>query len=95
MCFRNVYPLGLTSAKLVSRAVAVEVVALAELSTVPLLGVLSLLALACAAHAVSVVAADVGAIVFTAGPVHVLCGYVVTAAFTLSTHTALVTSTTR
>lgn len=85
----------LTSTQLVSRAVTVEVVTFAELATVPLLWVFSLLALTCATHTVSVVAADVRAVVFAAGSVHVLCGHIVAAAFTLSTHTSFVTPETR
>lgn len=60
------------------------------LAAVPLLGVVSLLALARAAHTVPIVAADVRAIVLAAGPVHVLRGHVVAAAFTLSAHTAFI-----
>lgn len=81
----------LTSAQLVSRAVTVEVVTLAVLATVSLLGIVSLLAFACATHTVSVVAANVGAVVFAAGAVHVLRSHLVAAAFTLSAHTAFVT----
>lgn len=81
----------LTSTQFVSRAVTVEVVALAELATVPLLWVGSLLALACATHAFSVVAADVCAVVFTAGLIHVVCSHVVATAFAISTHTAFET----
>ncbi len=85
----------LTSTQFVSRAVTVEVVTLAVLSAVPLLRVVSLLALTRAAHAVSVVAADVGAVVFTAGPVHVFRGHIVAAAFALSAHTSFITPETR
>lgn len=85
----------LTATQFVSRTVTVEVVTLAVLAAVPLLRVVSLLALTCAAHAVSVVAADVGPVVFTAGPVHVLCGHVVAAALTLSAHTAFITPETK
>lgn len=85
------YPVALTSAQFVSRAVTVEVVALAVLAAVPLLRVVSLLALTCAAHAVSVVAADVSTVVFTTSPIHVLCGHVVAAAFTPSAHTSIIT----
>lgn len=81
----------LTSTQFVSRAVTVEVVTLAELAAVPFLWVGSLLALACAAHAFSVVAADVRAVVFTAGLIHVVCSHVVAAAFAISTHTAFKT----
>lgn len=81
----------LTSTQLVARAVTVEVVTLAELAAVPLLGVFPLLALTCATHTVSAVAADVRAVVFTAGSVHVLCGHVVAAAFTQSANTSLIT----
>lgn len=81
----------LTSAQLVSGAVAVEVVALAELAAVPLLGVVPLLALARAAHAVAVAAADVRAVVLAAGAVHVLGGHVVAAAFALPPDAPLVT----
>lgn len=83
----RVHPLHrLTSAELVSRAVAVEVVTLAELPAVPLLRVLPRLALAGAAHALPVVAADVGAVVLAAGPVHVLRGHFVAAALALPAH---------
>lgn len=84
-----------TSTQFVSRAVAVEVVTLAVLAAVPLLRVVSLLALTCAAHTVSVVAADVRTVVFTAGAVHVLCGYVVAAAFALPAHTSFITPETK
>jgi len=80
-----------TSAQFVPRAVTVEVVTLAVQAAVPLFGLVSLLALACAAHALSVVAADVGAVVLATGPVHVLRGHIVAAAFTLSAHAALIT----
>lgn len=79
----------LTSTKLVSRAVTVEVVTLAELAAVPLLWVVSLLALAHATNTFPIVAADVCTI--AAVPVHVLCGHVVAAAFTVSAHPALIT----
>ena len=82
---------ALTSAQFVSGAVTVEVVTLAERAAVPLLRVVSLLALTRATHAVSVVAADVRAVVFTAGPVHVLRGHFVAAALALSAHAAFVT----
>lgn len=91
---RGELPVILTSTQLVSRAVTVEVVTLAVLPAVPLLGVVSLLALTCAAHAVSVVAADVGAVVFAAGPVHILCCHVVAAALALSAYTSFITSET-
>lgn len=81
----------LTSTQLVPRSVTVKVVTLAELAAVPLLGVLPLLALTCATHTVTVVAAGVRAVGFTAGSVHVLCGHVVAAALTLSSHTAFIT----
>lgn len=80
-----------TSAQFVSGAVTVEVVTLAVLSAVPLLGVVSLLALTCAAHTVSVVAADVRTVVFAAGAVHVLGCHIVAAAFALSAHTFFIT----
>lgn len=81
----------LTSAQLVSRAVAVEVVALAELAAVPLLGVVPLFALARAAHALSVAAADLRAVALAACAVHVLGGHVVAAAFALPPDASLVT----
>lgn len=81
----------LTTTQFVAGAVAAEVVTLAELAAVSLLGVLPVLALAPAAHAVSVVAADVGGVVFATGPVHVFCGHVVAAAFALSAHASLIT----
>lgn len=59
-------------------------------AAVPLLGVVSRLAFTVAAHTVAVVAADVGAVVFAAGPVHVLRGHVVAAALALSSHASLV-----
>lgn len=80
-----------TSTQFVSGAVTVEVVTLAVLSAVPLLGVVSLLALTCAAHTVSVVAADVRTVVFAAGAVHVLGCHIVAAAFALSAHTFFIT----
>lgn len=85
----------LTSTQLVSGAVTVEIVALAELTAVPLLGVVSLLALARAAHTVSIVAADVSAVVFAAGPVHVLVGHIVAAAFTLPAYTSVIAPETK
>jgi len=96
MLKRRIFPAAfrvdiLTATQLVSRAVTIKVVTFAILAAVPLLWVVSLLALACAAHTVSVVAADVSAVVFAAGPVHVLCGHVVAAAFTLSAHAASLT----
>lgn len=72
--------------QLVSRAVAVEVVTLAVLTAVPLLRVFSFLTLTCATHTFSIVAADVGAVVFAAGPVHVFCSHFMAAAFTESAH---------
>lgn len=81
----------LTTTQLVAGAIAAEVVTLAELAAVSLLGVLPVLALAPAAHAVSIVAADVGGVVFATGPVHVFCGHVVAAAFALSAHASLIT----
>lgn len=81
----------LTTTQLVAGAIAAEVVTLAELAAVSLLGVLPVLALAPAAHTVSIVAADVGGVVFATGPVHVFCGHVVAAAFALSAHASLIT----
>lgn len=82
---------SLTSAQQVPRAVAVEVVALAVQAAVPLVGILPLLALAGAAHALAVVAANVGAVVLAACAVHVLSRHVVAAAFALFAHAAFVT----
>lgn len=71
----------LTSTELVVGAVAVEVVALAELAAIDLGGVLALLADAGAADALTVVAADVvRAVGFPAVCVHVVRSDVVSAA---------------
>lgn len=79
------------STQFVSRAITVEVVTLTVLAAVPVLRVFSLLALTGAAHTISIVAADLCTIVLSAGPVHVLCGYVIAATFTVSAHTSFVT----
>ena len=80
-----------TSTQLVVGAVTVEVVTLAELSAVAFLRVLPLLALTGSTHAVSVVAADVRAVVLAAVLVHVLAGHLVGATLTLSADPPLVT----
>lgn len=80
----------LTPAELVVVAVAAEVVALAEAAAVALLGVVPDLALAHAAHALPVVAADVRAVVLAAVAVHVLRGHVVAAALAVAAHPPLV-----
>lgn len=81
---------GLTSTEFVVGAVTVEVVTLAELPTVAFLWVLSLLTLTGSTHTVSVVAADVCTVVFTAALIQVFAGHLVGAALTLSTNTALI-----
>ena len=91
MFFKSIPLVILTFAQLVPGAVTVEVVTLAVLACVPLVGVVvPLLALARAADAVSVVAADVGAVVPPTGLVHVLRGHVVAAALALSAHASFV-----
>lgn len=82
---------SLTSTEHVVGAVTVEVVALAELAAVAFCGILPLFALAGAADAVSVVAADVGTVVFSAVCVQVLCVHVILAALTHAPDTTHVT----
>lgn len=82
---------GLTSTELVVGAVTVEVVTLAVLAAVDLGRVLPLLTLARAAHAVAVVAADVGAVVLPAVGVQVLGAHLVFAALAQTPDAALVT----
>ena len=80
-----------TSTQHVVGAVTVEVVALAVLPTVALCRILALFALAGAADAVSVVAADVGPVVFSAVCIQVLCVHVILAALTHAPDTPCVT----
>lgn len=82
---------GLTSTQHVVGAVAVEVVTLAVLPAVAFRRIQPLLALAGATDAVSVVAADVGTVVFPAVCVQILCVHVVLAALTHAADTSLVT----
>lgn len=82
---------SLTSTQHVVGAVAVEVVALAVLPAVAFCGILPLFALAGAADAVSVVAADVRTVVFSAVCVQVLCVHVILAALTHAPDTSCVT----
>lgn len=89
-CFSIFLPVTLTSAEFVVVTVAAEVVALAEAAAVALLGVVSDFALAHAAHALPVVAADVRAVVLAAVAVHVLRGHVVAAALAVAAHAPLV-----
>lgn len=86
---------SLTSTQHVVGAVAVEVVALAVLATVDFCGILPFLALAGAADAVAVVAADVGAVVFPAVGVQVLGVDVVLAALAHAPDTSFVTPDTK
>lgn len=81
----------LTSAELVVGAVTVEVVALAVLAAVDLRGILSLLALAGAADAVAVVAADIRTVVFSAVGIQVLCPHFVFAALAKTSDAAVIT----
>lgn len=80
-----------TSAELVVRPVTVEVVTLAELATVDLSWVVPLLAFTGAADTVTVVAADICAIVFSAVGVQVFCPHLVFAALTNTSDTSVVT----
>lgn len=80
-----------TSAELVVGAVAIEVVTLAVFSAVDLSGVVSLLAFAGSAHAVAVVAADVGAVVLAAVGVQILRPNLVRAALALTSDATIVT----
>lgn len=80
----------LTTAELIVGSVAVEIVALAELAVVDLCRILSLLAFAGAADTVTVVAANVRAIVFSAFGVQVLGLPLVSAALAGAANASLV-----
>lgn len=79
-----------TSAEFIVGTVAVEVVALAVFAAVAFLGIVPLLALTGAAHALAVVAADVCTVVLAAVLVQVLGGHLVLTTFTLSANTSLI-----
>lgn len=81
----------LTSTQHVVGAVAVEVVTLAVLATVDFCGILPFFALAGAADAVAVVAADIGTVAGSAVGVQVLCEEVFRAALAHTPDTPLVT----
>lgn len=80
-----------TSTQFVAGAITAEVVTLAELAAVSLLGVVPVLAFACATNTVTTVAANVGRVVFTARSVHIFRGNVIAAAFALSPHVSILT----
>lgn len=80
-----------TSTELVVRPVTVEVVTLAVLATVDLSWNVPLLALAGAADAVTVVAADICTVVFSAVGIQVFCPHLVFAALTKTSNTSFVT----
>lgn len=80
-----------TSTELVVRPVTVEVVALAEHATVDLSWIVPLLALTGAADAVSVVAADICTVVFSAVGIQVFRAHLVFAALTDASDTSVVT----
>lgn len=80
-----------TSTELVVRPVTVEVVALAEHATVDLSWIVPLLALTGAADAVSVVAADICTVVFSAVGIQVFCPHLVFAALADTSDTSVVT----
>lgn len=80
-----------TSTQFVAGAITAEVVTLAELAAVSLLGVVPVLAFTCATYTVTAVAANVGSVVFTARSVHIFRGDVIAAAFTLSPHVSILT----
>lgn len=79
-----------TSTEFIIGAVAVEVVALAEFAAVAFFGIVPFLALAGAAHALAVIAADVRAVVLAAVLVQVLGRHLVFSTFTLPANTALI-----
>lgn len=81
-----------TSTEFIVGTVTVEVVALAVFAAVAFFGIVPLFALAGAAHALAVVAADVCAVVLAAILVQVLGGHLVLATFTLSANTSLIAS---
>ncbi len=79
-----------TSTEFIIGAVTVEVVTLAEFAAVAFFRIVSLLALAGATHALSVIAADVRAVVLAAVLVQVFGGHLVFSTFTLPAHTSLI-----
>lgn len=86
---------GLTSAELVVGAVAVEVVTLAVLATVDLCRIVTFLAFTGSADTVTVVAADICTIVFSAVCVQVVSPDFIFAALTKAADTALITPETQ
>lgn len=80
-----------TSTQFVAGAITAEVVTLAELAAVSLLGVVPVLAFTCATYTVTAVAANVGRVVSTARSVHIFRGDVIAAAFALPPHVSILT----
>lgn len=81
----------LTSAELVVRPVTVEVVALAVQATVDLCRIVPLLAFTGATDTVTVVAADIRTVVFSAVGIQVLCPHFVFAALANTPDTSVIT----
>lgn len=81
----------LTSAELVVGPVTVEVVALTVHATVDLCRIVPLLAFTGAADTVTVVAADICTVVFSAVGIQVLCAHFVFAALTKTPDTSVIT----
>lgn len=79
-----------TSTELVVGAVTVEVVTLTVLAAVVLIRVVPLLTFTLATHTLAVVAAQIGAVVLTAGLFQVLTGHLVFPALALSANAILI-----
>lgn len=80
----------LTSTQLVVGAVTVEVVALAEFATVDLRRVFPLLAFTCTTDTVTVIAADIRTVVFSAVSIQVFCPHFVFAALTKTSNSSFI-----